>query len=196
MRHLLQDNSGGHLERNAEEAGNLSIQRARYLLTLARKECHVEDSFSSRAPNEFGLSHDAAIVAAKTARLRYVNDRRQGIVRERNGKGFVYRDYAGAIIADPDELARINAIAVPPAWAKVWICPDPNGHIQATGRDARGRKQYRYHARWRKPSGTTSKFEHMLMFGARCRRSASRVDLDLVRGWLAARKGTGCRRCD
>jgi hypothetical protein len=68
----------------------------------------VEDSFSSRAPNEFGLSHDAAIVAAKTARLRYVNDRRPGIVRERNGKGFVYRDYTGAIIADPDELARIK----------------------------------------------------------------------------------------
>jgi DNA topoisomerase-1 len=147
----------------------------------------VEDSFSSRAPNEFGLSHDAAIVAAKTARLRYVNDRRPGILRGRNGKGFVYRDYAGAIIASRDELARINAIAVPPAWKEVWICPDPNGHIQATGRDARGRKQYRYHAQWRSVRDD-SKFEHMLMFGRSLPAIRQQVDLDLVRAGLPREK--------
>jgi DNA topoisomerase I len=87
--------------------------------------------------------------AATTARLRYVNDRRPGIVRERTDKGFVYRDPANAAIVDSDEVARIKMIGVPPAWTCVWIGPDRNGHIQATGRDARGRKQYRYHARWR-----------------------------------------------
>lgn len=132
--------------------------------SCSRKDSHVEDSFKSRAASDFGFSHDAALIAAKTARLRYVDDRKPGIVRQRAGKGFVYRDPAGAIITDNDELARINAIAVPPAWTKVWICPDPNGHIQATGRDARGRKQYRYHARWRSERDQ-SKFEHMLLFG-------------------------------
>ena len=186
MRHLLQDtNSGDHLE-SAEEAAQPYPYSGRGTCLLWRhKECHVEDSFSSRAPNEFGLSHDAAIVAAKTARLRYVNDRRPGIVRERNGKGFVYR--AGAIIADPDELARINAIAVPPAWTEVWICPDPNGHIQATGRDARGRKQYRYHARWRSVRDD-SKFEHMLMFGRSLPAIRQQVDLDLLRAGLPREK--------
>jgi DNA topoisomerase I len=103
----------------------------------------VERSGSQYASDDFGPAHDAAVVAAKAARLRYVNDHWPGIVRERNGTGFVYRDSSDAAISDRAELARINAIAVPPAWTEVWICPDPDGHIQATGRDARGRKRWR-----------------------------------------------------
>ena len=152
-----------------------------------RKDCPVEDPFSSRAPTEFGPSHDAAIVAAKAARLRYVNDGRPGIVRERGDKGFVYRDSAGAMIADRDQLTRINAIAVPPAWTEVWICPDPSGHIQATGRDARGRKQYRYHARWRSVRDE-SKFEHMLVFGRSLPAIRRQVDIDLARAGLPREK--------
>jgi hypothetical protein len=96
----------------------------------------VEHSGSQYASDDFGPAHDAAVVAAKAARLRYVNDHWPGIVRERNGTRFVYRDSSDAAIADRAELARINAIAVPPAWTEVWICPDPDGHIQATGRDS------------------------------------------------------------
>src|SRR5438309_809607 len=100
-----------------------------------------------------------ALLDAKAANLRHVSDHRPGITRARHGSGFTYRDPAGAIIRDRGELDRIARIAVPPAWTDVWICPDARGHIQATGRDARGRKQYRYHARWRAVRDE-NKFEH------------------------------------
>ena len=87
--------------------------------------------------------------AAREAGLHYAHDDRPGITRRRAGTGFSYRDRDGATIRDKATLARIRALAIPPAWTDVWICPDPDGHIQATGRDARGRKQHRYHARWR-----------------------------------------------
>jgi DNA topoisomerase-1 len=90
-----------------------------------------------------------AIIAAKQACLRYVTDNVPGIERVRAGKHFRYRNPRGRIVTDPRTLARIRKLAVPPAWTEVWICPNPNGHLQATGKDARGRKQYRYHARWR-----------------------------------------------
>lgn len=80
--------------------------------------------------------------------LRHACDADAGIARRRRGRGFSYHDADGAPIADPDTLARIRALAIPPAWTEVWICPDPLGHVQATGRDERGRKQYRYHDDW------------------------------------------------
>jgi len=86
---------------------------------------------------------------AAEAGLRYVSDQNPGYTRRRRGKGFVYFDERGVRLRDAGELARIRALAVPPAWTDVWICPSPHGHIQAVGRDARKRKQYRYHARWR-----------------------------------------------
>jgi DNA topoisomerase-1 len=147
----------------------------------------MEVSVHSPTPGEFGTPQDAALVAASKARLRYVDDRRPGIVRERTDKGFVYRDPAGAAVVDSDELARINAIAVPPAWTRVWICPDRNGHIQATGRDARGRKQYRYHARWRSVRDE-SKFEHMLVFGRALPAIRRQVEIDLARIGLPREK--------
>ena len=89
--------------------------------------------------------------AAREAGLRYVTDAVPGITRRRAGRGFSYRDVKGKRIGDEAELERIRALAVPPAWEDVWICALPNGHLQATGRDARHRKQYRYHPEWPRP---------------------------------------------
>ncbi|MBV9646759.1 MAG: DNA topoisomerase IB [Candidatus Eremiobacteraeota bacterium] len=95
------------------------------------------------------LNHRTEVEDAKQAALRYVDDRFPGIRRKRFGRGFAYIDPHGRPIHDPAELRRIKALAIPPAYVDVWICPIPNGHLQATARDARGRKQYRYHRRWR-----------------------------------------------
>jgi DNA topoisomerase-1 len=126
-------------------------------------------------------------IAAKSARLRYVSDRCPGITRERTGGGFIYRTPGGSVIKDADELARIRALAVPPAWEDVWICPLPNGHIQATGRDARGRKQYRYHPKWRQVRDET-KYEHILEFGTALPAIRTRVEADLARPGLPREK--------
>ena len=88
-------------------------------------------------------------VAARAAGLRYVSDDKPGIRREKQGEGFRYLDKDGKVIDDAATLARIKALVIPPAWTDVWICPLANGHLQATGRDAKQRKQYRYHAKWR-----------------------------------------------
>ncbi len=92
---------------------------------------------------------------ARAAGLSFADDTRPGYSRRRVGKGFAYYDAKGALIRDKAVLARIRAIVIPPAWEKVWICPNARGHIQATGRDARGRKQYRYHADWTAHRETT-----------------------------------------
>lgn len=102
----------------------------------------------SRAATRPGGATADAAQAARDAGLRYVSDDRQGIRRVRRGSGFSFFSPNGKRITDEDELLRIGALAIPPAWTDVWICPDPRGHLQATGRDARGRKQHRYHARW------------------------------------------------
>lgn len=86
--------------------------------------------------------------AADRLSLVYVTDEQPGLTRRTAGRGVSYRDVDGRRLTDPETLDRIRALAIPPAWTDVWICPDPNGHIQATGRDVKGRKQYRYHARW------------------------------------------------
>src|SRR5437868_838669 len=86
--------------------------------------------------------------SADAAGLRFVSDRERGIRREETRDGFRYRRSDGTLVRDPRTLERIEAIAIPPAWTDVWICPADDGHIQAVGRDARGRKQYRYHERW------------------------------------------------
>lgn len=82
------------------------------------------------------LTTSDPVAVARAAGLRYVSDRRPGFRRRRSGKGFVYLDTSGAIIRNPEELSRIRSLAIPPAWQDVWICPQPNGHIQATGFDA------------------------------------------------------------
>src|SRR6185295_10053635 len=101
--------------------------------------------------------------SARDAGLRYVSDAAPGIRRETAGKSFRYTAADGAVIDDETTLGRIKALAIPPAWTDVWICPRANGHIQATGRDARGRKQYKYHPQFREVREST-KYEHMLEF--------------------------------
>jgi DNA topoisomerase I len=101
---------------------------------------------------------------AAAAGLRYVNDGEPGLRRELAGGAFRYRTPQGRLLKSRAELERIRRLAIPPAWSDVWICADADGHLQATGRDARGRKQYRYHPRWREVRDET-KYERMLAFG-------------------------------
>lgn len=108
---------------------------------------------------------DGSLEAAEAVGLTYVHDGMPCIRRRRRGQGWQYIGPDGRTIDDPDERARIASIAIPPAWTDVWICPDPDGHILATGRDAKGRKQYRYHPRWREVRDET-KFDKMASFGA------------------------------
>ena len=123
-------------------------------------------------------SFDEAIAAARAAGLRYTPDGGAGVSRRRAGKGWSYLDATGAVIRDAEELRRIRAIVIPPAWISVWINPNPRGHIQATGRDARGRKQYRYHAKWRAARDET-KFSRTIAFGEALPRVRERLALDL-----------------
>jgi DNA topoisomerase-1 len=104
------------------------------------------------------------VESAKAAGLRYVSDEQPGIRRRRAGKGFSYVGADGKAIHDEATLKRIKSLAIPPAWREVWICASPNGHLQATGLDARNRKQYRYHPRWREVRDET-KYERMMLFG-------------------------------
>ena len=106
---------------------------------------------------------DSAQEAAESAGLRYVSDDEPGLTRTRAGRGFAYRDPTGKLVRDPAQIKRIRSLAIPPAYTDVWICRDATGHIQATGRDDRGRKQYRYHARWAEVRDR-AKYEHMMEF--------------------------------
>jgi DNA topoisomerase-1 len=120
---------------------------------------------------------------AREAGLRYASDDRPGWTRRRAGRGFSYRDEDGRPIRDRPTLERIRALAIPPAWTDVWICPWPNGHIQATGRDARGRKQYRYHPRWHRRRDV-HKFDRMVAFARALGPIRERCDRDLARPGL------------
>jgi DNA topoisomerase-1 len=122
-------------------------------------------------------SADDPAAQARSAGLVHVSDALPGIERLRRGESFVYRAN-GRIVRDAAELARIRRLAVPPAWGEVWICARADGHLQATGRDARGRKQYRYHARWREVRDET-KFERLEAFGAALPAIRERVERDL-----------------
>ena len=115
---------------------------------------------------------------AARAGLRYVTDGFAGITRRRSGTGWTYFAPNGARIRDAEKRRRLNKLAIPPAWTDVWICPDPDGHIQATARDARGRKQYRYHASYRE-ARDRSKFRHMLEFSEVLPQLRSRIERDL-----------------
>lgn len=119
------------------------------------------------------------IASAKLARLRYVSDASPGIRRQAVNGGFRYVSSRGDEIVEEGELARFRKLAIPPAWTDVWICPYANGHLQATGRDARGRKQYRYHARWREVRDE-AKYGRMRSFGELLPRLRRRVDADLA----------------
>ena len=123
----------------------------------------------------------------REAGLRYVNDQKPGITRHARGKDFLYRTPDGKPLRDADTLARIRHLVIPPAWTEVWISPHANGHIQATGRDARGRKQYRYHERWRQHRDE-NKFERMMGFARVLPRIRRRVSRDLKRPGMPREK--------
>jgi DNA topoisomerase-1 len=117
--------------------------------------------------------------SAKAAGLRYVTDEMPGIRRIAHGKSFAYETPDGKSITDEAELARIRSLAVPPAYTDVWICPLSNGHLQATGRDARGRKQYRYHKRWREVRDE-NKYARMVAFAEALPKIRKRIESDLA----------------
>jgi DNA topoisomerase I len=121
------------------------------------------------------------------AGLRHSSDTQPGITRRRAGRGFSYRDPEGRAIRGDETLARIRSIAIPPAWTDVWICPWPNGYLQATGRDARGRKQYRYHTRYRRRRDD-AKFSRLIAFAKVLPSIRERVDQDLARPGLPREK--------
>ncbi|MCU1351171.1 MAG: topoisomerase [Acidimicrobiales bacterium] len=127
------------------------------------------------------------VEAAAEAGLRYVSDEEPGFRRRRRGKGFSYLDAAGTAVTNPDHRARITALAIPPAWTDVWICPRADGHIQATGRDAKNRKQYRYHDRWREVRDA-DKFDQLAAFGAGLPRLRRALEVDLDRDGLPREK--------
>jgi DNA topoisomerase-1 len=118
------------------------------------------------------------VASARSAGLQYVSDRQPGIRRLRSGRAFSFQSATGRILKDPAILKRIQSLAVPPAWTKVWICPSAAGHIQATGRDDRGRKQYRYHRHWHEARGE-KKFDRMIAFGRALPRIRQRASRDL-----------------
>jgi DNA topoisomerase-1 len=127
------------------------------------------------------------VESAKLAGLRYVTDASPGIRRKRNGKGFKYIDVDDRPIRDEKQLQRIKSLVIPPAWKDVWICPSPNGHIQATARDAKGRKQYRYHTRWREKRDET-KYSRMLAFAQALPAIRKQAKEDLARPGLPPEK--------
>jgi DNA topoisomerase I len=118
--------------------------------------------------------------SARAAGLRYVSDASPGLARRPSGSGFRYHRPDGAALRDRETLIRIRSLAIPPAWRDVWICPRDDGHVQATGRDARGRKQYRYHRRWREARDET-KYGRMIAFAKALPRIRRRVMRDLSR---------------
>lgn len=138
----------------------------------------------SQAPDD--VAHDSA-AAAKAAGLRFTHLDRPGITRQPRKTGWRYRDPEGKILRDPARIARIDALVIPPAWTDVWINPDPRGHIQATGRDARGRKQYRYHTRWR-ATRDEAKFARLAAFGRALPTIRERVASDLQRTGFPGRR--------
>jgi DNA topoisomerase-1 len=127
------------------------------------------------------------ILAARLGGLRYITDENTGYTRQLGRDGFRYLDMQGREITDSETLARIKSLAIPPAWTEVWICPDENGHLQATGRDARGRKQYRYHRQWRQVRDE-AKYERMVGFGMKLPAIREKLEEDIARPGLSRTK--------
>jgi DNA topoisomerase-1 len=130
------------------------------------------------------------VESARAAGLHYATDEEPGIRRVPRGKGFAYLSANGRSIKDQATLDRIRTLAIPPAWTDVWICSSPEGHLQATGHDARGRKQYRYHARWRAHRDEV-KFDHLIAFVRSLPRIRRRTNRDLSRPGLPREKVLG-----
>jgi DNA topoisomerase-1 len=128
-----------------------------------------------------------SVDSARMAGLRYTTDRTPGIRRKRNGRRFRYIGADGKIVRDPAVLDRIGKLVIPPAWTDVWICTDPRGHLQATGRDARGRKQHRYHPRWREVRDET-KYHRLIGFAQTLPVIRRRTKADIAKRGLPREK--------
>src|SRR5688572_24162397 len=116
--------------------------------------------------------------SASAAGLRYLSDTKPGITRKKHGNNFKFYNAKGEVITDDKVLNRVKKLVIPPAWTNVWICPSPNGHIQATGRDLKGRKQYIYHPEWQ-TNRSQSKFGRMLAFGKMLPEIRKQIEADL-----------------
>jgi len=150
---------------------------------------HASTNKSRNGNRQNGDTKIAAesVEAAEDAGLRYVSDDQPGFSRRRKGEEFEYLDQKGKPIRDEQRLLRIKRLAIPPAWSDVWICPSPNGHIQAIGRDARRRKQYRYHERWREIRDE-NKYHRLINFGKTLPKIRRRLKKDLARSGLPREK--------
>ncbi len=124
---------------------------------------------------------------AEVAGLSYVSDDEPGWTRKKAGKSWSYLDENGRKVTDAEQIKRINSLAIPPAYKRVWICPDPNGHIQATGYDERGRKQYRYHPKWREARDET-KFARTIAFAAALPKIRKTTDQHLAQSGLTRQR--------
>jgi DNA topoisomerase I len=165
-------------------AGNLHLVPTHDVIYRAREDAEFLVTAQKLDGAEITVDPEES---ARLAGLRYVSDSRPGIGRKRVGEQFRYTGVDGRPIEDQRTLDRIGRLAIPPAWTDVWICTDPRGHLQATGRDARGRKQYRYHARWREVRDQT-KYERMLAFGDALPTLRDRVRDDLKRSGMPREK--------
>ena len=125
--------------------------------------------------------------SAEVVGLNYVTDERPGIRRKSSGSGFRFRDPRGKLVREAATLGRIKSLVIPPAWTEVWICPDPNGHLQATGRDDRKRKQFRYHPRWREIRDET-KYARMIAFARALPQIRRRIGTDMSLAGLPREK--------
>lgn len=143
-------------------------------------------SFSDANGNRPVVSADS-VASAKIASLRYVSDLTPGIRRIRKGRGFVYLGIDGKVIRDPVKRRRIKSLAIPPAWTDVWICSREDGHLQATGRDAKGRKQHRYHQRWREVRDE-NKFDRVVAFAKTLPAIRKRIAQDLALSGITREK--------
>ena len=160
-----------HRRRNMGAAAQLRVH------SLPNSWRPVRLRASKRPPATFAVK-PAPEASARAAGLRYTSDGKPGIQRRRSGSGFTYPTPDGRVLRDRSDLQRIKSLVIPPAWSDVWICPDPRGHLQATGRDARGRKQYRYHPRWREVRDET-KYHSMIAFAYSLPAMRRRTNADL-----------------
>jgi DNA topoisomerase-1 len=181
-------------QRQSERADIRHVSRARegQLASAAQRQraAHArsrEARLASLKSLAGGRPVHGPAIAARAGGLRYVSDTHAGIRRIRAGRGFKYVGPNGKLITDERQLARIRRLAIPPAYTDVWICVSPHGHIQATGRDARGRKQYRYHPLWRCHQDAT-KFDRMLEFGRVLPRVRRRIAQHLRKSGLPREK--------
>ncbi|WP_184442051.1 DNA topoisomerase IB [Xanthomonas cannabis] len=172
---------------NRRQSLDVCAMKAKRVLRNAATTASTVGKLASVATGAAVASAAVATVAAvaqakataRAAGLIYVNDQQPGISRRKAGKSFSYRSADGDRIADADTLQRIRSLAIPPAYTEVWICAKPNGHLQATGRDARRRKQYRYHADWAQVRGE-GKFERVIAFGTALPKLRRRLRRDLA----------------